>query len=44
MWNALKKDEKVGFSKEIQRQVGELLEKGYVRESLARCSMPPSLF
>ena len=29
--------------KEIQRQVGELLEKGYVRESLSPCSVPTLL-
>jgi len=30
-------------AKEIQRQVGELLEKGYVRESLSLCSVPTLL-
>jgi hypothetical protein len=30
-------------AKEIQRQVGELLKKGYVRESLSPCSIPTLL-
>jgi hypothetical protein len=30
-------------AREIQRQVGELLEKGYVRESLSPCSVPTLL-
>jgi hypothetical protein len=30
-------------AKEIQRQVGELFEKGYVRESLSPCFMPTLL-
>jgi hypothetical protein len=30
-------------AKEIQKQVGELLEKGYVRESLSPCSVPTLL-
>ena len=31
-------------AKEIQREVGELLEKGYVRESLSPCFVPILLY
>ena len=27
-------------TKELQKQVGELMEKGYVRESLSPCAVP----